>query len=129
MFGKFLSLVLVVLLINAAALQPATVHAASKEAKGDRFAERVREDVSRLGTGEAARVEVRLWDKTRVRGHIREAGADSFSVVDERGAIHTVFYPQVRKVKGNNLSTGARIAIGVAVVGAILTIAVLAGRS
>ena len=127
MLGKLVSLLLVVLLINTA--QPATVHAASKEAKGDRFAERVREDVRRLGTGAAALVEVRLKDKTRVKGYIREAGANGFSIVDERGASHTVFYPQVRKVKGNNLSTGARIAIGVAVVGAILTIVVLAGSS
>ncbi len=37
----------------------------------------------------------------------------------------TVAYPQVKQVKGNNLSTGAKIAVGVAIV---LTIAFLIGR-
>ena len=93
------------------------------------FVEKVRESVRRLGTGETARVEVRLRDKTKLKGYIDEAGENSFVVVDASGASHTVLYPQVKKVKGNNLSTGARIAIGVAIVAAILTLAVLVGRN
>ncbi|MGI9067261.1 MAG: hypothetical protein ACR2HX_12780 [Pyrinomonadaceae bacterium] len=45
------------------------------------------------------------------------------------GEVVTVAYPQVKQVQGNNLSTGAKIAIGVAIIAAILTIGVLAGRS
>ena len=34
----------------------------------------------------------------------------------------TIAYPQVKSVKGNNLSTGAKIAIGVGIVAAIIFI-------
>jgi hypothetical protein len=127
MLKTFLSLMIVGLLVNMATALPA--YADSKAEKEARFVEKVREGVRRLGTGEAARVEVRLRGKTKLKGYISEAGENNFVVVDASGVSHTVAYPQVQKVKGNNLSTGARIAIGVAIVGAILTVVVLAGRN
>ncbi len=127
MFKTFLSLMIVGLLVNIAWAVPA--YADSKAEKEARFVEKVKESVRTLGTGEEARVEVGLRGKTKLKGYISEAGENSFVVVDASGVSHTVAYPQVQKVKGNNLSTGARIAIGVAVVVAILTLAVLAGRN
>lgn len=42
------------------------------------------------------------------------------------GAATTVPYPQVKQVKGNNLSTGTKIAIGLGIVaGVILFLALL----
>ena len=42
--------------------------------------------------------------------------SESFAVVDDKtGAATTVTYPQVKQVKGNNLSTGVKIAIGIAI--------------
>jgi hypothetical protein len=127
MLKTFLSMMIVGLLVNMAGTLPA--YADSKAEKEARFAEKVRQGVRRLGTGETARVEVRLRDKTKLNGYISEAGENNFVVVDASGASHTVAYPQVQKVKGNNLSTGAKIAIGVAVVAAILTLVVLAGKN
>ncbi|MBC8030167.1 MAG: hypothetical protein H7Z16_08645 [Pyrinomonadaceae bacterium] len=127
MLKTVLSLMIVGLLVNTAGTVPA--YADSNTEKEARLGEKVKEGVRRLGTGEATRVEVRLRDKTKLQGYIREAGENNFVVVDASGARHTIPYPQVKKVKGNNLSTGARIAIGVAIVVAILTIGVLAGRN
>ena len=77
----------------------------------------MKKGISKLGTGAEARIEVKLRDKTKLKGYVGEAGEDSFVVVDEKtGAASTVTYSQVKQVKGNNLSQGAEIAIGVGVI-------------
>lgn len=115
MFKKVLSLVLVGFLLSVAGLRPA--YAGSKEEKENRFAEKVKEGISKLGTGVEARIEVKLQDKTKLKGYVSEAGENSFVIVDEKtGATSTVTYAQVKQVKGNNLSTAAEIAIGVGVI-------------
>ena len=115
MFKKILSLVLAGCLLNVTGVSVA--YAGSKEEKETRFALKVREGIGKLGTGAAARIEVKLRDKTKLRGYVSEAGKDSFSIVDDKtGATSTVAYSQVKQVKGNNLSTAAEIAIGVGVI-------------
>ena len=108
---KVLSLMLAVLLMGIAA------HAGTKEEKDAQFAEKVKQGISKLGTGVDARIEVKLRDKTRLKGYVSEAGEDSFVIVDAKtGAPSRVTYPQVKQVKGNNLSRAAEIAIGVGVI-------------
>jgi hypothetical protein len=115
MFKKVLSLALVGFLLNATGVSVA--YAGSREEKETRFGKKVKEGVSKLGTGAEARVEVKLRDKTKLKGYVGEAGEDSFVIVDEKtGATSTVTYSQVKQVKGNNLSRGAEIAIGVGVI-------------
>ena len=112
MLKKVLSLVLVGFLFSVAG----PTYAGPKE-KETRFAEKVKEGISKLGTGVEARIEVKLRDKTKLKGYVSEAGEDSFVIVDEKtGATSRVTYPQVKHVKGNNLSTAAEIAIGVGVI-------------
>jgi hypothetical protein len=78
-----------------------------------KFVEKVRSEIARLGTGPEARIEVRLEDKTKLQGFIRESDETQFVVVDSKTGVATpVLYPQVRKVRGNNLSYGAKVAIG-----------------
>jgi hypothetical protein len=115
MFKKILSLVLVGLLLNVSG--GSFAYAGSKEEKQTRFAEKVKEGISKLGTGVEARIEVKLRDKRKLKGYVSEAGKDSFVMVDEKtGATSTVTYSQVKQVKGNNLSTATEIAIGVGVI-------------
>lgn len=115
MLKKVLCLVLVGFLLNVIGVSSA--YAGSKEEKEARFAEKVKEGIRKLGTGAEARIEVKLRDKTKLKGYVSEAGEDSFVIVDERtGATSTVTYPQVKQVQGNNLSRGAKIAIGVGVI-------------
>ena len=122
MFKKVLCLALVGFLLSVAGLRPA--YAGSKEEKATRFALKVKEGIAKLGTGTDARIEVKLRDKTKLKGYVSQAGEDSFVIVDEKtGATSTVTYPQVKQVKGNNLSTAAEIALGVGII--LLPIAIV----
>ena len=123
MFKKVLSLALVGFLLGVAGLTPAYA-GWKEEEKATRFAEKVKVGISKLGTGAEARIEVKLRNKTKLKGYVSEAGEDSFVIVDEKtGATSTVTYTQVQQVKGNNLSTAAEIAIGVGVI--LLPIAIV----
>ena len=122
MLKKFLSLILVGLLLSVAGARLA--YAGSKEERENRFAKKVKEGISKLGTGPEAHIEVNLRDKTKLKGYVSEAGEDSFVIVDEKtSATSRVTYAQVKQVKGNNLSTAAEIAIGVGVI--LLPIAIV----
>jgi hypothetical protein len=127
MLKKIYSVVISALLLQAAAVPALAKADPEKEAAR---AAKVRTQLTKLGTGPDARIKVELRDKTKLEGYISEAGAGSFAVTDASGKTTTVPYPQVKKAQGNNLSTGAKIAIGVAigvVVTLILVHAALAG--
>jgi len=114
MFKKYLSLALVILVINLAF--GATAFAGTKADKEARFAAKVKNEIAKLGTGTDARVEVKLRDKTKLKGYISQINENSFVVVaDNTNAATEVAYPQTKQVKGNNLSTGAKIAIGIGI--------------
>lgn len=113
MFKRLLSALLVGLLINFAA--PGTARAGQGADEQARRVEKVRAAVRKLGVGEEARVEVRLADGRRVKGHVREAGEDGFVVVDAKtGAATNVVYSQVAQVKGANRLTAAKVGITIA---------------
>jgi hypothetical protein len=117
---RILSVALIGLLLNFVCYASA---AASSNRKEIEFAERVKAAVAKLGTGLEARVEVRLRDKTKLKGYIREASEDSFIVVDDKtGTAVQVPYAQVKQVKGNNRLTGETIGrvVGMAIVAAIV---------
>ena len=121
MFKKLVSLFLVALLINLVGLT--TAYAASKEEKQALFAENVKAKVLKFGTGESAKVKIKLQDKTKLAGYISAADSESFTVIDSKtGLATTIAYPQVKSVQGNNLSTGAKIAIGVGIAATIIFI-------
>jgi hypothetical protein len=112
MFKKVCSVVLSALLLQAAAVPAFAATSVEKEAKR---AEKVRTQLSKLGTGADARIRVVLRDKTKLEGFVSQAGADTFAVTDAAGRTTTVDYGQVGKAQGNNLSTGAKIGIGIGV--------------
>jgi hypothetical protein len=121
MFRKLVTLSLVALIINLAAVRLA--YADSKEEKQARFAEKIKANVLKLGTGESTRVKVKLRDQGKLEGYISDAGAESFTITNPKtGMATTVAYPQVKTVQGNNLSTGAKIAIGVGITATVLFI-------
>ncbi|HWS54031.1 MAG TPA: hypothetical protein VN228_07895 [Pyrinomonadaceae bacterium] len=122
MLKKICRVVLAALLLQSVAVPALAKSAAEKEA---RRAEKVRTQLAKLGTGEGARVRLELRDKTKLEGYINEAGAESFVVTDSAGKTTAVAYPQVRKAQGNNLSTGAKIAIGVGIGAGVTLLIVL----
>jgi len=65
-----------------------------------------------------------LRDKTKLKGYVQEIAEAHFVVIDDRtGAVTTVAYPQVKQIKGNSLSTGAKIAITLVIIGVLFAIA------
>lgn len=122
MFRKVLSLVLAGLVLNAAGGR--TAYAASGGDEQSRFVQRVKEGIRRLGTGEAARVEVKLRDKRKLKGYVSEAGEDDFVLVEAKsGAAVRVAYTQVGQVRGRNRSTGVELAILAGVMALVVIIA------
>lgn len=124
MFKRILSIALAAALLSVFGTVPARAAAPkSKAEKEAAFVEKLKEGVARLGTGTEARVEVKLKDKTKLKGYVSAIGDEGFSVVDfKTGAATHVAYPQVQKVKGHNLSTGAKVAIGLGALVAVLVI-------
>jgi len=125
MTKKLLASVVAALVLNLVCVTSASAKpSADKDAQ---FAAKVKAAIFNLGTGPAALVQVKLRDGTEFKGYGAEAGDDRFVVVEEKsGASMGVPYPQVKHVKGNNFSTGVKIAI---VVGIILVVAYVLGRN
>ena len=85
----------------------------------------IRTKVARLGVGEKARVEVRLRDERKLKGHVRRAGEQSFDVTeDETGVTFEVGYGDVSRLRkrggGMSGTTKALIWGGVAATAAVV---------
>lgn len=122
MFRKFLSLTLIALLLNVVWVKP--VRAGAQVVKQTPNVEKVKENIFKLGTGEAARVELKLWDGQKLKGYLREAGEDNFVIVEAKtGAATRLAYADVKQVKGSNRLNAAKVGLtlakGVAIVGAV----------
>ena len=80
----------------------ATIYAETKVEKETKFAEKVKTDVAKLGTGKDSRIQVKLKDGTKLKGYVSQISENSFVVVDEKtGALAEVPYPNAKQVKGN----------------------------
>lgn len=121
MLRRLISIVVACLLIHALAyIQPC--EAKTKAEKEAELAQKVKTGILKLGVGHAARVAMKLRDKTVLGGYVSEASAGGFIVVDKTGAAKSVAYADVTQVKGHNLSTGGKIAIGLGIAVAVLVI-------
>lgn len=124
MLKRYLSLVIVGLLIHAVGAGPAS--ASPQADKQDQLTAKVKADVAKRGVGEKAGVTVKLRDKTEVKGYVYQAGEDNFVVRNSRtGADTTVAYRDVTEVKAKGISKGAKIGIGVGIA-AVVVVAVAA---
>ena len=113
MYRNLLALTLSGLLMHLAA---GPVEAQARGAGEAKRVEQVRAKIGRLGTGESARVRVTLRDRRKVRGYVREAGAEDFVVVDPKtGVVMTIPYSQVKKVNPRELPRAANIALGLGI--------------
>lgn len=129
MFRKCLILILTVLVINLS-LSASVFAGNGNDAKLAKHAEKVKVNVAKLGTGKDAQIEVKLRDKTKLKGYVGQINKNSFVVIDEKtGASTEVQYSNAKQVKGNNLSTGVKIAIGVGILVAILVVLYVLGGS
>jgi hypothetical protein len=123
---KYISLILSVLLLHAFNHAPLASERPKDRAEKALLASQVKAAVASLGTGKSSVVRVVLYDKTRYYGYITEIAEDHFVVADAKtGATAPIAYPEVKGIKGNNLSTGAKIGIGVAIAAAVVIIAAI----
>ena len=130
MWRKSLSLLFVALLLHAVSFV-APLSASAWTDSEALFAARVKAEIAKLGAGPAARVKVKLRDKTKLEGYVTEVGEDHFVVADKKtGAPARVEYAEVVQVKsrGNNLSSGAKVGIWVAIAAAVAIIIAVVGR-
>jgi hypothetical protein len=127
--AKKISSMIVACLLTILIICQQTASASSTPDKDARFVQKVRAAVLELGVGQTSLVSVKLRDKTKLVGYISEIGGRSFVVTDLRSAdTTTVAYPDVVQVKGNNLSTGAKIAIAAAIIaGVAITLYIVRG--
>jgi hypothetical protein len=115
MFKKNLSLFLVGSLLLTLFAAP-TALARTKEEKEAALAANVKAGVAKLGAGVDAKISVKLRDKTKLKGHVSRIEEEAFFVADAKtGAETRVDYGDVTQAKGNNLSTGAIVAIAAGV--------------
>lgn len=115
MFKKYLTLFITIFVINLSL--GASVFAKGSSDKEAEFAEKVKANITKLGTGIDAKVKLKLKDGTKLKGYISQINADSFVVVNEKsGATTQVSYSKAKQVKGNNLSTGVKVAIAIGVI-------------
>lgn len=122
---RLLTLMVTCLVVSALTVRP--VAASSNAEKEVRFAAKVKSGIEKLGSGRETRVEVKLRDKTKLKGYVSEINENGFVVTDlKTGASNNVSYGDVKQVKGNNWSTGAKIALGVGIAAVVLLIFVLA---
>lgn len=126
---KSLCLVLSLLLLLVFSYAPlVAADGALTKSKQALLVTEVKAGVAHLGKGKRAVVRVVLHDKTKYHGYITEIGEDSFTIADARtGATAPIAYREVKGIKGNNFSSGAKIGIGIGIAAAIaVIIAVLA---
>ena len=114
---------LLLIIISTAGI---SLTAVSAQGNADLHTAEVRSKVESLGTD--TRVEVKLRDKTKLRGEISGTDGDSFYVDNVAGGNTKVFYSDVSEVKkagGGGWSTKHWVILGSVVGGALVTWAIV----
>lgn len=120
---------IVSVLLMLAVLPIATLTASAQSLHESKRTKQLKRAILLLGTGPSAQVQLKLRDKTTVRGYVAEVNDNYFTVVDsETQDTVQVAYPQVARAKGNNLSSEVKFAIGAGVIIAVLIAIGLATR-
>ena len=121
---KHLSIILIVSLISLATGIQAFARGSGKDALPQ--VEKIKAKIAKLGTGEKAKVRIKLRSGERLKGYISSAGENDFAITDKKsGQTKTVLYSDVIEARKPGLSKGTKIAI-VVVIGVVATAAILA---
>jgi hypothetical protein len=127
MFKKALTAALAALLINLAAAGDVRAVVAQDAAAA---AAKVKEAVAKLGTGPSALAEVKLKNRTKLKGYVADASDESFTVVGSDGKATRVAYAEVEGVKAVKPRSGRKKfdehgLIGLSLIGGIFALAFL----
>lgn len=121
MLRKSLAMIVAAVLLHML-VQPAS--AGSKAEKQAKLAAQVKQKLSNFGVGDNARLAVKLRNKAILGGYLESTGEESFVLKNlKTSESTTIAYTEVTQARGHNLSTGAKIAIGIAIgVAAVLIV-------
>jgi hypothetical protein len=120
MIKRTISLIIIGLLLNLSFYSAAKSNSSEKDAE---LAKKVKASIVKLGTGNESKIKVKLKNGTQIKGYISEITEDDFSVMSADNSVSRIPYPQVKQVKGNNLSIGVKIAIAIGVLALISMLA------
>jgi hypothetical protein len=122
MFNRLLSLALAGFLITVVTSVPASAQSESDA----RQVEKVKAQITKMGTGKQARVKIKLKDNQTLKGYIGEIAEDHLTLVDARhGTITPIPYSKIEQVKANNPSPFFPLALGAATVGGVMIVVAL----
>jgi len=77
------------------------------------LAAKMKDGITRLGTGEAAQVRLTLFDKSVLAGFIGEAGEQQFVLVRPEIELRwTIGYDEVEQLHGQNIASGFGVSVG-----------------
>jgi hypothetical protein len=93
------------------------------QAKGGKSPEQVKAEVLKRGTGEKAKVKVKLRNGSEVRGYISKADQDTFDVHGKNSENVTLAYADVLSVRKSGISTAAKIGIAAGVAALVIAAA------
>jgi sRNA-binding regulator protein Hfq len=126
MFKKCLSLMFIGLLAFVANLQ--FINAQTSTRNDAAMVEKIKTNVTKRGTGEKARVNVKMLNGTKMKGFISQTGEDSFTLTDSKTKqTSTLAYSDIAQVKKQGLSTTSKILIGVGVGVAVTAVVIAVG--
>lgn len=94
--------------------------------------EKIKARVMKRGTGEKAKVKIKLRSGEKLKGYISTAGENDFTVTNKKsGQSRTIAYSDVDEISKPGLSKGTKIAIfvGIGVVAAAAILAILVVHS
>jgi hypothetical protein len=123
MMSKSLSLISLAAFLFLFSTLPAP--AQTSQTERDQKAAKVKEKVLKIGSGNDTKIQVKLYSGATYQGSLTRANDADFDITDKAGVVHTVKYPDVKEIGGKNLSTGAKIAIGMGI-GAGIVLVILA---
>jgi hypothetical protein len=107
MLRKYLSVFLALILLQ---ITTGSAFSSTRAEKDDQRRAQVKAEVSKHGTGEKARIRVKMIDGKTLKGFIEEAGADSFLLREsETGGPRTIAYSDVSKIKDKEASRFQKI--------------------
>ncbi len=126
MIKKYLSIALICLLLVTA--NSVLISAQTQTDKTASSIAKVKTAVLKRQTGENKRVKVIMLNGTELKGYISQASEDSFELTDSKTKqSSSIFYRDVKKVRGNGLSKTAIISLGaIGAVAAVVLYVVLA---
>ena len=124
MLKKVFSLMLAGLLFGLAMRIPAYGQTQTNDAPQQ--PEKVRAQVTKIGTGKRARVEVRLSDSAKLKGYIGAISEEGFTLVDsKRGTVTTIPYDRVERLKRAGHGGTELALLGAVMAGVIISVLAL----